>query len=393
MYTIAGGTEPVFKLEIQSLSGRAFEEKPGIAQALFYLIGEGTDAKPEGQLADAIEFYGAQTFQDAGADTGSISLLCLRKHADKLLPLLAEMIHTPGFSQDELDDYKVLTLDEYKVQGSRNEFIAEQAFRKTCFGENHPYGADPTPQQVDALTMDDIRTHHKRAFQRNACQVFLSGDIDEGLVGQVNKYLGTGDFPDGSWDPEPAFDPGVDLPQELHIKGKKQQQAVLMFGKQSVSRSHPDFRTLFVLNTILGGYFGSRLMRNIREDKGMTYYIGSHLENYRYGGLFEISTEVKPRAIDRCIREIRREIDLLQTELVSEKELVMVMSFITGNLIAQCDGPFLASDYLKQFILEPGLNLSIEEDILEYRKVTAEGIRSLAREYLDFPAFNTVIVD
>jgi len=169
-------------------------------------------------------------------------------------------------------------------------------------------------------------------------------------------------------------------------------QASIRIGNRLFNRQHPDSHGLSVLNTLLGGYFGSRLMANIREDKGYTYNISSVVDFMQFDGCFYISTEVGNEFAQLALQEIYREMELLQTELVDEEELLMVQNYLMGNFLAALDGPFNVSEVVKIIVSEE-LPLSFfREGVQNVRDITAEEIQRLAQIYLQRDNMWEVIV-
>lgn len=390
VYVVRGGTEPVFKLELSFPAGRWYERKAGAAQAVAALLGESTTYRNSEDMSEAIEFFGAQVSHDAGADMASVQLLALNQFAEDLLPLFYEMTFHPAFTEEDLEDYRKQALEELLLQETSNSYLAEQALQAMCFGAEHPYGPEPGRPAVRDLSPADLKEHHENCYSAAQCRIFLSGHVDDKLIKIVEKVFGgtgkeTSENKTPAW-PSINYHPGLE-----EITGPQDTQAAIFMGKPVISRKHSDFRTLFVTNTILGGFFGSRLMRNIREEKGMTYHIGSSLENYLHGGILAIFTELNVGSVDACLQQIALEMRQMREEKVGEKELAMVLNYMTGNILSQCDGPFASAEYLKVFLLELSEAESIEEDIALYRQVTGDDILRCAQVYLNEGDFSRVI--
>ena len=166
------------------------------------------------------------------------------------------------------------------------------------------------------------------------------------------------------------------------VKKEKAAQATLRVGRKIINRAHPDYRKLQLVNLVLGGYFGSRLMKNIREDKGLTYGIYSVLESYLDDGCFYVEADVNNDKTKIAIDEIYKEINILCTDLVPEKELHTAKNYLLGSLLRSIDGPFTIMDR-NRILLDYGFNKNYYEEFIDIiNTTTAEEIRDLCNKYL-----------
>ncbi len=223
--------------------------------------------------------------------------------------------------------------------------------------------------------------HYQRNYIAENCTIFISGKITEEVSNLLNKHLGRGleraapDYPQ-----LPAYQA---KPQKLRIAHPDNVQTAVRIGRKLFNRHHPDFNGFFVLSTILGGYFGSRLMTNIREDKGFTYNIFSTLDTMHHDGCFYIGTEVGNAFLDATLKETYREINRLREELIEEKELGMVRSYLLGNLLTMLDGPFNVMDVVKNTVMEKLPFDSFQSLAHTIKNIQPETLRDLAQRYLD----------
>jgi predicted Zn-dependent peptidase len=150
------------------------------------------------------------------------------------------------------------------------------------------------------------------------------------------------------------------------------------------TRKHPDFIPFTILNTVLGEYFGSRLMSNLREDKGYTYGVNSMVSEYQNIGYFLIATDVAAEHVDSALKEIRFEIEKLQTELIEQEELDLVKNYLLGQLLKSADGPYAMTDlyvHLQSFGLEVDY---YNRYIHEINEITSEELQDCAKKYLNW---------
>ncbi len=166
----------------------------------------------------------------------------------------------------------------------------------------------------------------------------------------------------------------------------------MQVGNAAISKDHPEFDELTVVNTLFGGYFGSRLMANIREEKGYTYGIYSALTAYKHGAIFEVSTDIGKEYRDATLNEIQKEFSLLQTELVDEDELQTVKNYMSGKILRSADGAFRFSDVLKGLLLFDRKPESLNEYLQTIQQISSERIMELAQKHFDFEKMYKVAV-
>ena len=268
------------------------------------------------------------------------------------------------------------------------------AFEK-CLHKNHPYGYNSTPDDYRALARADLIKHHREHFTSDNCLIFLSGKTDESILKLLNQYLGQNKTSDCfvlRKDNNTPLSISTQKPIKVKVKNADTLQTAIRIGRQFGNRNNPDFNGFFVLNTIFGGYFSSRLMTNIREKKGYTYNIYSALDLMHHDGYFYISSEVGNRFVKKALAEIYFEMEKMQNEPVSAEELKMVQNYLLGNMLNMVDGPFAVSDVVKSFITE-GVDLSHFQQFVEkIRSITPQEIQALAQKYFKREDMFEVIV-
>ncbi len=378
VYVVAGGNEPVFRLELLFRAGKLYEHQHSAASATAALLTEGTLDKDAHILADALEYYGATVRCYSSPDTLTLSVHGMTRFAVPVLELAQEILLAPAFSEHELVLYQKKKIQRYRLAEGQNEYLANRAFSERIFGASHPYGYTGTPDDVQALTPDTLRRHHG-LLGKQGLNVFLAGAMEQGLESEVRNFLGS--LGEGIR-PRAYPDPPVQTPGAWHVAGPQTHQVSVRIGKQIIHRTHEDYPGLFLLNTILGGYHGSRLVRNLRENKGLTYNIQSSLENLLHATCFVISTDANNASPEIVMREIYRELKKLQTKVVEDPELEMVKNYICGNFLMQIDGPLNVVDTVKPLVLH-SLPLSYFEAFLTaLRQITPTELRNLAEKYL-----------
>ena len=384
------GTQEVLKLEVVFAAGRPFETTPLASRATATLLREGTLHHSAAEIAEEVDFFGGTLGAQASLDHITVTLYCLTRHFDTLLPLLVEVLTEPSFPEDELRAFIDRSKQRLQVDLRRNDIVAYRLITECMYGPEHPYGYNSTPELYEALTREDLRKHFQQHFTAGNCQIFISGKTTDGIIRQLDERLGR-QLPPGH--PSTPHLGAVGAPSgKLHQPHSDSVQTAIRLGRRLFNREHPDYNGLYVLNTVLGGYFGSRLMTNIREEKGYTYNIYSSLDTMSYDGYFYIGTEVGNEFAGPALEEIYREMELLRREPVSQEELHMVRNYLMGTFLTMLDGPFNRAELVRSCITE-GLPLeSFEALVHTVRRIEAPELQELAWKYLDPDKMWEVIV-
>lgn len=381
VYISSLGTQEVIRLEVVFFAGRAYEKKPLVARAVSSLLKEGTRNYTAAEIAETIDFYGGTLSLPFNMDTSSLVLYSLNKHFSATLPLVRDLLTAPVFAEEDLDAYIRRNKRRLSVDLAKNDTVAYRLITEQLFGRSHPYGYNSTMATYSALRAEDLKHHHKRLYNANNCIIFISGKVTQQVLDQLNQALG-GALPAGE-QPRPALSVVDTAPQATVEHRPDTLQSAVRIGRRAFSRQHEDFYGLYVLNTILGGYFGSRLMANIREEKGYTYNIYSMLETMRYEGSLLIGTEVSPEYVAPTLREIELEMKQLREEPVGEEELKMVKNFLLGNFLTMLDGPFNVSEVVRTLVAD-GLPLRAFDDLVAtVENIEAPALQALAQKYLN----------
>lgn len=384
------GTQEVIRLEVAFFAGRTYEEKPLVARAVSSLLREGTRNYTAAEIAETIDFFGGTLSLPFNMDTSSLVLYSLNKHFGDTIPLIRDLLTAPLFREEDLEAYIRRSKRRLSVDLAKNDTFAYRLITEQIFGSSHPYGYNSTMATYSALQAEDLKRHHERLYNANNCMVFISGRVTSEVLRALDDAL-AGALPPGE-QPQPIIPDFRGKPGRTIEQRPDTLQSALRIGRRAFSRHHDDFFGLYVLNAILGGYFGSRLMANIREEKGYTYNIYSMLETMRFDGSLLIGTEVSPPYLEPTLREIEREMKLLQEEPVGEEELKMVKNFLLGNFMTMLDGPFNVSEVVRTLILDD-LPLSTFDDLVaNVQNIEAPALQELAQKYFNKEEMWQVIV-
>ncbi len=392
LYFVNDCIEPVIQIDLVFPAGLWFETKKSIAQATAALIKSGTSSMSSFQINETFEQYGASVKAGAGNDWSSFSVSCMTRHIDKLLPLMAALITDTVSPQSEIDIYIQNAKQRLAVQLKKSDFIANRHIDEYLFGSAHPYGKYSDAADYDAITQDDLKHYLKNQYSSTKCKIFMAGQFTDKEVAMVNDYFGK-----EQWNEQTTSNPSFPI---VSVTDKKYRvsndpngvQGAIRLLRPFPEKQHPDFTPMIVLNTVFGGYFGSRLMSNIREDKGYTYGIHSYLYNNLHHGGYLITTEAGKDVSEATIEEIYKEMDLLKNEKVSEDELMLVKNYLLGTILGDLDGAFQIIQRWKNLILNGFTEERFNSNINIYKSITADDIQALAQKYLNKEDFYELIV-
>jgi predicted Zn-dependent peptidase len=335
----------VIKIELIFKAGRWFEQPWGAAYFTANLLSKGTLKKSSFEIAQTFDRYGAHLEVNPGLDIVSLSLYSLTKHIKPSLELLLEILTMPAFPEKELEQMKSIYLQNLKVNNEKTSFQASKLIRKNLFGEHHPYGKELEETEVSALTRDHLISHYSHYFKD--LFIIVSGKVEE------TEQLITDTF--SALPSLPVEDKAIgdtaqkNLRQLVDKEGSI--QSSIRIGKRFINRTHPDYFDTLLLNHILGGYFGSRLMKNIREDKGLSYGIYSSLHTLKKDSYLVIGADVNKDNLGLAFDEIRKELARLRTQLIEAEELETARNHFIGSLQSEITTPFAHAEKVKSMLL------------------------------------------
>jgi predicted Zn-dependent peptidase len=382
VYAMNAGAQDVVMVEWVFDAGNWYDKQPMVAATTNFLIKNGTTSKSAYQINDFFEFHGAYLNRSCYNETASITLHCLSKHLETLLPVVREIIETSIFPEQELGIYIQNQKQRLSVNLQKCDFIANRLIDEYLFGINHPYGTYSNAEDYDALNTDLLKAFYKQYYLNGSCKIFVAGKMPTGYESMLNKAFGT--LPLHADAPVVVEHPVVTASQKKVeiINDENGVQGAIRMARPFPNRHHPDFQKAHVLNTLFGGFFGSRLMSNIREDKGYTYGIHSYFQNHVHASAWMISTEAGRDVCAATIAEVIKEMEILRNEPVAQDELDLVRNYMIGSLLGVLDGPFQLIGRWKNYVLN-GLDENyFYKSIETIKSVTPEELQSLANTYL-----------
>lgn len=379
---LSGGSQDIVKVDFIFNAGTWHQNSPLIASTTNNLMKEGTKNFSSFEIIDGIDQYGAFLQTSVDFDSSNITLYSLNKHLEKVLIYVQDIIFNPTFEQKEFDIYKNNSIEKFKVSMEKVSYVARKESMKQVFGTNNPYGVGAELTDFINLNRKEVVDFHQQNYQLSNCEVIISGKVTDNCISLLEKYFGGNTSKSILPKKENLTTVLSNEPDKIYVEKKNSLQSAIRISKQFPNKLHTDYFGLQILNTILGGYFGSRLMKNIREDKGYTYGISSGILSLQHGGFFYISTEVGSDVTKSALTEIYKEIALLQTEKISDEELNLVRNYLMGKILKSCDGPFNMAEMFENVYFY-GLDYDFyNQYIQKIKTITPNDLMNLAKKYL-----------
>lgn len=392
VYAVNAGAQDVLQMEMVFYAGNFFEQKKGIAAATNFLLKNGTSARSALQINEAFEYYGAYCNRACYNETAVLTLHTLTRHIDKLLPVIGDMLSESVFPEQELEIYKPNSRQRLQVNLQKCEFVAGRLIDSYLYGNDHPYGMYSNLPDIESLGVHEIKEFYRQYYLRGQCVIFVAGKIPASLHKQLNEHLGKLQL----------GKPPVTLPAKEMIPATEKKyriqndaaavQGAIRLASPFPNRHHPDFKKAIILNNVFGGFFGSRLMSNIREDKGYTYGIHSYLQNHIQQSAWMISTEAGKDVCEATIEEVYKEMKKLREEKIGEEELMLVRNYMIGGILGDLDGPFQIIAKWKNIILNNLTASYFYDSVHEIKTVSANELQELANKYLQPEKFYELVV-
>jgi len=386
---------PVVKVSLGINAGNLMEpeEKAGLSSLVASLLTEGTTSRTAEQISESIEFVGGSIGASGGDDYNSASLSVLKKDIDLGFDLLSDVILNPIFPEDKFNKKKERVKGSLKSKEEDPGFLASREFKKALFG-SHPYGRliSGTADSIDNITREDLVEFHSSHYAPENSVMSVVGDVEpEEVEKLIEKYF-------AKWTAKKVSKQALPKVEAVRVRetikiDKDLTQATIKLGHIGVSRDNPDYYSLSVMNYILGGGgFASRLMQNIREEKGLVYDIHSYFRSNRLGGSFQVGLQTKNESANTAIEEILKEIKAIRNIPVTDEELSDAKAFLTGSFPMRIETSSRIANFLVAVEFY-GLGVRYIDDYPEYiNKVTKEDVTRVASKYLDPEKFILVVV-
>lgn len=392
VYIIDAGSQEVVNIEIVFAAGAVFQEKKRVAVTTSHLLKNGTKTRTALQISEIFDYYGAHCRGTCMNETAQFNITSLSKHLDKLLPVVNDLLQNAIFPQDELDIELKNGKQELEVNLKRGDFVANRLIDSYVFGPNHPYGQYSNLEDYGNVSREDIVKFYNRYYLNGKVAIFVSGKLPVDFISMVNANLGSLKVQamDFSF-PKTPVSPLEEKKYRI-INDKKSVQGAIRIASPFPGIHHPDYRDAKILSVLFGGFFGSRLMQNIREDKGYTYGIGCNIKNFLQHSVWEISTEAGKDVCEATIKEVYLEMEKLRNESVDERELLLVKNYMMGNMLSRIDGPHNKMAWWQMIITSQYPENYFESYIAAIKNVSAHRMQELANKYLQPDQFYELVV-
>jgi zinc protease len=385
-HVLKSSTIEVFRLEVIYPVGLLNAPNLETGHFITRLMALGTHSRSALQIAEDFEKLGGFFDINLGNFKTTFTLHGMSKYFEQYLPVLLDVIYNSTFPSSEIEIQKKQAEQSHLINAKKSAFVAQREFKEVLYGAASLMGQTLNLNQIQRLNKEELSAFHTYALAESSFEIYICGNVtdtqlknlEEVLSGiSSSKKLATPDFPEK----RSAENRTVSLEDSV--------QSTLTIGKRLFNRTHPDFHKFLVTNTVFGGYFGSRLMKNIREDKGLTYGISSSLVSNLVDGVFSIKADLNKEKLDEAISEVHKEIICLKTEPVSESELSTVKNYIKGNILNGTNTIFDIMDKHKAIATE-GLPEDFYETLSDkIQSVTQEDIIEMANKHLN--DFSTII--
>ncbi|MDF2381121.1 insulinase family protein [Nostoc ellipsosporum NOK] len=390
VYSVNAGAEELMSLELVFYAGNWFEQKNLVAATTNFLLKNGTRQRNAFQINEHFEYYGAHLNRACYNETATLSLHTLTKHIRELLPVVRDLVTDAQMPEEELSIYQQNMKQRLKVNLRKADFVAGRLIDVYLFGEEHPYGRYTKEEDFDTLNREELLQFYRQYYQQGRFIIFAAGKLPSDLEALLNEYFG--DLPT-----QPVLLPAHQLQPATEKKYRISNdpdgvQGSIRIAREFPNRHHPDFIRVQTLNSLFGGFFGSRLMSNIREDKGYTYGIHSYLLNHIHDSAWMISTEAGKDVCEATVAEVYKEMKELREVPVEDDELLLVKNFMIGSILGDLDGPFQIMGRWKNLILNGLDDQYFYKSIETIKSITPEELQELANRYLVEKDFYELVV-
>ncbi|MFT3748789.1 MAG: pitrilysin family protein [Agriterribacter sp.] len=392
VYAINAGEEDVIQVELVFYAGNWYEEQNIVAAATNHLLKNGTNTKSAFEINEHFEYYGAYLNRHCYNETATVSLHSLTKHLKELMPVIKELVTDSIFPETELDIFRQNMKQKLEINLKKPDFIANRLIDEYLYGIDHPYGKYSSVAAYNDLQRAQLQSFYKDYYVNGRCVIFVAGKLPADIEKQLNDSLGGLTVNKNNL---PVITHPVKAATEKKYRinnDDKGLQGAIRIASHFPNRHHPDFTKAQVVNTLFGGYFGSRLMSNIREDKGYTYGIHSYMQNHMQDCAWMISTEAGRDVCEATVSEVYKEMELLRNEPASEEELLLVKNYLIGTILGDLDGPFHIIGRWKNIILNDLGNDHFYKSINDIKSITAAEVQELAEKYLQPERFYELVV-
>ena len=382
VFEINSSKQNIIKLELNFKAGSCNSDNILTASLTNLMLRQATKSRNSLQIAEKLDFYGSFVNTESGKHFSSVQLYSLSTHFKNSVEVVEDIIKNPIFPEHEFQVEMQNKKQQFIVSKDQVDYLSHSKFYEAVFGEDHPYGKNLKLKDFEKLNTNKLKNFHKRYYNSDNCIIIVTGKTDNSILKILNDKFGKNDWEGVESIIKQNYNLKEIKKQRIIAKKKDAVQTNLIIGCRTITKTHSDFLGLNVLNAILGGYFGSRLMLNIREKQALTYGIYSYVNALLFSGIFVISANISKGNEEKVISEIYKEIKKLQENRVEDVELELVKNYLMGEMLRAFDGPFNQSEiFLNLYYF--GLTYDYFNDYIKTLKnIKPDNILELANKYL-----------
>jgi predicted Zn-dependent peptidase len=388
LHIIQAGEHDILRLEIIMKSGRWFENRKGSAYFASQMLLEGTSGKSSKDLADIFEFHGAHVSINSGIDYNTFVVYTLSSKLGEIIDVIGQCLSDPVFPESELNILKDIQKQQLRINNEKNNYVAGKEIRKLLYSNAHPYGRSLELEDMDdTLNSGVLKQYYLERLVDNV-EIIISGKVTDEIIRSL-EVLSFLPAVSGKYLDHTIGDAGR---PEITIEKPDSLQSSIRLGRRIIHKTHEDYIGLLVLNELLGGFFGSRLMKNIREEKGYTYGIHSSLVSHIHDSFWVIGTDVKKEYVSDTVEQVYYEMDRLRNDIISNEEMDLLQNYMLGNFISSLETSFSLADKFKNIHFF-GQDYGFYDKYIDtINSITPQRLNELANTYLNSGAFRKAVV-
>lgn len=386
LYTINAGSQAVLNLQLIFKAGKWYETNPACALVMSKLMLEGTKSYSSNKINNYFDSHGIFWEISSGFDHLTIDIYLLSKYLHKISDILLSILTEALLPESEFESIITRLKQQLSVNYQKTSYAANALFRKNLLGEKHPYGYALNSELLEKLTYQDVLAYYNSHIKNKSFELVASGLIDDKMFSNLISEFETINLTTLDWSKNPIEILSNTSP--VRENWKDSLQSSLRIGQLAPLKGTKDTLKFEILNRILGGYFGSRLMRNLREEKGLTYGVQSSIVYFINCAYSIISTDVIKEKHELALEEIYKEIKTLTTNKVSEEELDTVKNYVVGSFIKSINSPFSLVQYFKTIHFHKLEKEYFDHYVSDVQGITSNDILETANKY-----YNTTFLE
>lgn len=392
LYELTGMRKGVVRLDILFKGGYGVQDKPLQAMFVNRMLREGAGGLSADDISRKLDYYGAWVDMYSSQGCNHLTLYSMSKHFLPLVELLDTLIKRPDFSVDNLETVKRTNKSYFMVNSHKVDVVSQRYFENSLWGEAHPLAHIVCPEDYDAITREDLLDYYTKVYNSHNCSIFVAGEFDDVMLDALQDKFGKEEWGAGSLLADVVVAPPCSLCCRRNVTVEGAMQSCVKIGFMSMDSSHPDYCIFRFLTVLLGGYFGSRLMSNVREENGYTYHIEAEMDAYGQRNAFMITSETDNANVELLVKEVYKELRRLVNEPIPDSEVKLVRSYVLGELCREYEERFAKSEVFINAWLSGESFESVNKYLETVRTVTAADLQRVAKEVLDRDEMIEIVV-